>query len=293
MFYQRRDFLKTAGILGSGFLLGQYLPACNAIATNADISKNFGIQLYTLRDVLPSDPKGVLTQLASFGYKEIESYEGDKGMFWGMKNTEFKKLMDDLGMKLVASHCDMDKDFERKVEEAAAIGMKYLVCPWIGPQEKLDVFKKTAEKFNQKGEVCKKHGLRFAYHNHDYSFKKLEGQYPQDVLMKETDKDLVDYEMDIYWVVTAGQDPVEWFNRYPGRFTLSHIKDRKKNAPLSDGDASTDLGKGSIDFTTILASARQQGMVHFLVEQERYDDTTPMMAAKAGAEYLRNIKFKN
>lgn len=288
---KRREFLKNAAILGSGFLFSKYMTGCSATSKTAAINKNFGIQLYTVRDVLPNDPKGVLTKLASFGYKEIESYEGDKGMFWGMKNTEFKKLMDDLGMKIVASHCETEKDFERKAAEAAEIGMSYLLSPWLGPRPKLDDFRKAADRFNQYGEVCRKNGLRFAYHNHDYSFKLVEGQYPQDIMMKNTDKDLVDYEMDIYWVVTAGQDPVEWINRYPGRFKLSHIKDRMKNVPLSEGDASTVLGKGMIDFPTILAAARKQGMDHYLVEQERYDNTTSMDAARDDADYLKKLRI--
>ena len=290
MIYKRRAFLKTAGVLGSGLLLGKYLTGCSAISRGTDINKNFGIQLYTVRDVLPADPRGVLTQLAGFGYKEIESYEGDKGMFWGMKNTEFKKLMDDLGMKVVASHCDIEKDFERKAAEAAEIGMRYLLSAWIGPQPRIDEYKKAADKFNQRGEICRKHGLRFAYHNHDYSFKQLEGQFPQDVLMNATGSDLVDFEMDIYWVVTAGQDPIQWIERYPQRFKLSHIKDRKKNVPASKGDASTNLGTGTIDFPAILSAAQQNGMDHYLVEQELYENTTPLEAAGAGAAYMKKIK---
>lgn len=294
MDHNRRAFLKNTGVLTSGLLLGKYLTACNTVAqANTSINNNFGLQLYTLRDVLPQDPKKVLTQVASFGYKEIESYEGDKGMFWGMKNTEFKKLMDDLGMKVVASHCDIEKDFERKAADAAAIGMRYLLCAWIGPQKSLDDYKKAADTFNKRGEICRKHGLRFAYHNHDYSFKPMNGEVPQDLMMKLTDKDLVDFEMDIYWVVTAGADPIEWFNKYPGRFTLSHIKDRKKNVPASQGDASTVLGTGSIDFSTILKKAEEKGMKHFLVEQELYDGTTPMGAVQANAAYIKSLKLKS
>jgi sugar phosphate isomerase/epimerase len=178
----------------------------------------FGLQLYSLRDVLPKDPKGVLKQVASFGYKQIEGYEGEKGIYWGMKNTEFKSFLDDLGMKMISSHCNYKQDLERKADEAAAIGMKYLMCPYLGPQKSLDAFKQAAETFNKSGEICKQRGLRFAYHNHDYSFKQVEGQYPQDVMMQNTDKALVDFEMDMYWVVAAGQDPVVWLNKYPGRF---------------------------------------------------------------------------
>lgn len=293
MHYKRREFLKTATVLGSGVALTSFtnLFGCKAASSAKSINENFGLQLYTLRDVLPANPKDVLTKVASYGYKQIESYEGEQGMFWGMKNTEFKKFMDDLGMKIVSSHCDINKDFERKAEEAAAIGMKYLICPWLGPQKSLDDFKKHAATFNQRGETCKKYGLRFAYHNHDYSFVPLEGQLPQDVMMQATDKDLVDFEMDIYWVVTAGQDPIAWFNKYPGRFKLSHVKDRKKGAAPSEKDASVIVGTGGIDFTSILKAAEKNGMDYFIIEQERYDNTTPLDAVKADAEYMKNLRI--
>jgi sugar phosphate isomerase/epimerase len=293
MQYKRREFLKTATLLGSGVALTSFsgLLGCKSASNGKTINENFGLQLYTLRDVLPANPKDVLTQVASYGYKQIESYEGAQGMFWGMKNTEFKKFMDDLGMTIVSSHCDINKDFERKAEEAGAIGMKYLICPYLGQQKSLDDFKKYADTFNQRGETCKKYGLRFAYHNHDYSFVPLEGQLPQDVMMQGTNKDLVDYEMDIYWVVTAGQDPIAWFNKYPDRFRLSHIKDRKKGVAASEKNASVVLGTGSINFNEILKAAEKKGMDYFIVEQERYDNTTPLEAAKADAGYMKGLRI--
>jgi len=288
---KRREFLQSTGMAASGIFLSSYLPACKSTNVSNDIKDNFGLQLYTLRDVLPKDPKGVLKQVASFGYKQIESYDHDElGIFWGMKNTEFKKLMDDLGMKIVSSHCDMNKDFERKAAEAAEIGMAYLLCPHLGAQKKIDDFKKFADTFNQKGEICKKNGIRFGYHNHDYSFVPLEGQYPQDVMMQNTDKNLVDYEMDIYWVVTAGQDPIAWIDKYPNRFKLSHIKDRKKGVAPSEREVSVVLGTGSIDFRKIVKEARAKGMDYYFVEQEAYENTTPIEATRADAEYMKNFK---
>ena len=288
---KRREFLQTTGFAASGIFLSSYLPSCKSASVSKEVRDNFGLQLYTLRDVLPDDPKGVLKQVASYGYKQIESYEHSKlGIFWGMKNTEFKTLMNDLGMKIVSSHCDINKDFERKAAEAAEIGMQYLLCPYLGPQKKIDDLKKFAETFNQKGEICKKNGIRFGYHNHDYGFVQLEGQYPQDVLMQNTDKNLVDFEMDIYWVVTAGQDPIAWIDKYPGRFKLCHIKDRKKGATPSQRDVSVELGTGSIDFKKILIEADKKGMNYYFVEQEAYENTTPLAAAKADADYLKNFK---
>ena len=238
---------------------------------------------------MPKDPKGVLKQVSSFGYKQIESYEGKDGMFWGMSNTDFKKYMDELGMTIVSSHCDINKDFEKKAAEAAAIGMKYLICPYKGPQKKLDDFKKFADEFNQKGEICKKNGIRFAYHNHDYTFKELEGQLPQDLLMTSTDPSLVDFELDMYWVVAGEQDPETWLKKYKNRFRLCHVKDRTKGATEA-ADTCT-LGEGSIDYSKILKTAKENGMEYFIVEQEKYTGTTPLKAAEVDAAYMKNIKI--
>lgn len=293
----RREFIKLSSTLASGLVLtgmGTSIAGCSASNNVSNKDQVFGIQLYTLRNEMPKDPKGILKQLASFGYKQIESYEHDKlGMFWGMKNTEFKKYMDDLGMKLVSSHADINKDFERKAAEAAEIGMYYLICPSISSQKSLDSFKKAAQKFNECGEITKRNGLGFAYHNHDYSFKLLEGQFPQDVLMKETNKDLVDYEMDIYWVITAGQDPLQWIKKYPNRFKLFHIKDRIKNISSTEKEASVTVGRGSIDFPSVIKEANKEGQKFYIVEQERYDGTTPLQAAKDGAAYMQTLKLSS
>jgi sugar phosphate isomerase/epimerase len=286
MTHTRRKFIKISGGLSAGLALSS-VSGLSLFSSCGNSAGNYGIQLYTLRDDMPKDPKGVLKQLAGFGYKQIEGYEGPQGMFWGMSNTDFKKYMDDLGMSFIASHCDITKDFEKKAADAAAIGMKYLICPWLGPQTTLDAFKKFADDFNQKGEICKKNGIRFAYHNHDYSFKEMEGQMPQDVMMKGTDASLVDYEMDIYWVVTANQDPVTWLKKYPNRWRLCHVKDRAKNATTTD--ASVVIGQGMIDFPTILKEAKAQGMQYYIVEQEKYEGTTPLKAAEADAAYMKNL----
>lgn len=288
MDYNRRQFLKATATLSAVTAISGITDMLNAspfVPPRGDIKK-FGIQLYTLRDILPSDPKGILKQLASFGYKQIESYEHDKlGMFWGMGSRDFKKYMDDLGMKIVSSHCNYTENLERKADEAAAIGMKYLICPWVGPQKTLDAFKKFAETFNKCGEICKQRGLRFAYHNHDYTFKKVQGEFPQDVLMQNTESALVDFELDMYWVVTAEQNPVDWFKKYPGRFRLGHVKDRK-------GNKTATLGTGIINYPSILKEAEKAGMKYFLVEQEDYDGTTPIGAAKLDGEYMKKLKFK-
>jgi len=212
-------------------------------------------------------------------------------MFWGMGNTGFKKYMDDLGMTLVSSHCDIHKDFPKKAADAGAIGMKYLICPWLGPQKTLDDFKKAAATFNECGNICKQEGIRFAYHNHDYSFKVQEGQLPQDVLLNETDPSLVDFEMDIYWVVTGGQDPESWMKNHKNRFRLCHVKDRSKTPVTDNGKNSVDLGTGSIDWKKVLRTAKENGMNYFIVEQEAYPNGTSLEAVKANAGYMKQLKI--
>lgn len=293
--YQRRDFLKFSAAIGAGLALGPLtggLSGCSPVAKAQNtINNKFGLQLYTLREDLPKDPKGILTQVASFGYKELEGYEGPQGMFWGMSNTEFKRFVEDLGMNFVASHCNINQDFERKAAEAAAIGMKYLIAPYLGPQKSLDDYKRAAENFNQKGEVCRRNGLRFVYHNHDYSFKPIEGQMPQDVMMQIADKNLVDFEMDIYWVVNAGQDPEAWFRRYKDRFRLVHVKDKQRGVGESSKNVSVVLGTGAINFPQILKTAAQNGVRHFVVEQEAYEGTTPLAAVRENAQYMKYFRL--
>lgn len=289
--YNRRSFLKATGTLASGLLVSRSVFSMDDAETKGSIKK-FGLQLYSLRDDLPKDPKGVLKQVAGFGYKQIESYEGKDGIFWGMTNKEFKKYMDELDMTIVSSHCNIYNDFETKAAQAGEIGMKYLICPSLGGRNKsIDDFKKAAEKFNACGEICKKNGLRFAYHNHGYSFTEMEGQMPHEILMQNTNADLVDFEMDIYWVVTAGADPIAWLNKYPGRWKLCHVKDRKKGAAATEHDASVDLGTGSIDFKKILKAASGKGMEYYIVEQERYDNSTPLKSAEVDAKYMKKFKM--
>jgi len=286
---KRNEFLK----LSSGLALSGLASKSGfaSLALEEKKLKDFGIQLWSVRDDLAKDPKGVLKQLASYGYKQIESFEGGKGIFWGMTNTEFKSYMDELGMKIIASHCDINKDFEAKAADAAAIGMKYLICPWKGPQKDIDAFKKFAEEFNQKGEICKKNGIRFAYHNHDYSFVNMNGEMGQDVMMKNTDPKLVDFELDMYWVVAGGQDIEKWLNKYPKRFRLCHVKDRKKNATATEKDASVVVGTGSIEYAKILKTAKKQGMEYYIIEQEKWEGTTPMQAAQANAGYMKSLSI--
>lgn len=249
-------------------------------------SRPFGIQLYTLRDKIVDDAPAVLRHLADCGYTQIESYEGPKGIFWDMGPSGFKRFVNDLGMELTASHCNIFEGIDQKIEQAASVGMRYLICPWVGKQNSLDDYKRLADTFNQTGEKCKAAGLRFAYHNHDYSFVKMNEVHPQALFLDETDAGLVDYEMDFYWVVVAGEDPLAWLTRYPNRFTLGHVKDGRDGKTVTLGS-----GKGLIDFQSLLPKAAALGMNTFLVEQEHYEGTTSMDCARDNAEYMKAFQW--
>ena len=295
MSVNRRSFLKNTSLLSSGLILtavGSKLAGCKTMGSTAvNPANNFGLQLYTLREDLPKDPKGVLKQVADFGYKQIEGYEGPMGLFWGMSNTEFKRYLDDIGLTMVSSHCKYNENFEQKAEQAGAIGMKYLISPIIEGEKDMDIngFKNVAQTFNERGATCKKHGLRFAYHNHEYTLKPIEGQLAQDVLMQNTDPNLVDFEMDMYWVVSAGQDPISWFKKYPNRFKLLHVKDRQ-DVPLTQRSAFTVLGTGTVDVPRILKEAKQHGVKYFIVEQDQTNEIPALKAIQQNAEYMRKLK---
>ena len=237
------------------------------------------------------NPKETLAQVASFGYKYVEGYEGDLGLFWGMSNIEFKNYLDNLGLEMIASHCGDTNNlesFKAKCDQAAEVGIDYLICPWAGKEISISAFQNLAETFNKCGQIAKQSGISFAYHNHAYSFKKIDGIYLQDILMNETDKNLVDFELDIYWVVASGEDPKVWFDKYPGRFTHSHVKDYKE-LPNNKYESCT-LGRGSIDFPSILAHGKEKGLKFFIVEQEAYTGTSQLESAKDNYNYMSALK---
>ncbi len=289
----RRHFLKQTGLLASVTLL-QTSPLLS-LASCTDANKKvgaFGVQLYSVKEDMAKDPVATIKAISTYGYKQIESFEGAKGMFWGMQPKEFKTMLDDLGLTIISSHCDTKKDFEKKAEDAASIGMKYLINPYVGRQKSINDFKNIADQFNKNGEICKNNGIRFAYHNHDYTYQPVDNELPVDVLMNNTDKDLVDYEMDIYWVVAAGKDPLEYMKKYDGRYKLCHVKDYAKTPDKTKSNNSVDLGTGSINFADVLGQSLKYGMKYFVVEQEAFINSTPLKSIKIDADYMKNLNIK-
>jgi len=189
----RRNFLKKAGMIAVSAFALNALEAFKISAHIASPIKEFGIQLWTVRQDMAKDPKGVLKQLAADGYKQIESFSsGPSGdIFWGMTAYDFKNYCDSIGLTCISAHCESDytldekltDEFKQLVDDAAGIGMKYLLNPYMVQLKTIDEFKRAAEGFNKQGDICKQAGLKFGYHNHNYSFRKIAGVFPQDVMM--------------------------------------------------------------------------------------------------------------
>ncbi len=296
----RRNFLKHAGAFALGALL---FPACNtaskegaggesAAGSNAATDQSegatgnlgkLGLQLYSVKDVIEKDVKGTLEQLAQIGYKEIEAYPGAKGHYFGMEPKAFAQMTKDLGLTLVSSHfgsgtregkagdwrqATMLQNFDELAAKAAETGQQYITCSSLHEslRKTKDDLKRTAELFNQTGEKAKKAGLQFAYHNHAFEFEQVGDVMMYDFLLENTDAELVKYELDLYWVVAGGKDPVAYLEKHPNRFPLSHVKDMDKQ----DKTKNTEVGNGSIDYQKILGVAKANGMQHYLVEQESF-----------------------
>ncbi|WP_316791401.1 sugar phosphate isomerase/epimerase [Pedobacter frigoris] len=283
----RRIFLKQAGIAAAGALLMPSF-AC----TSPTAAKAVGLQLYTLRDQIPQDVKGVIEKVAKAGYKEVETYGySPKDGYWGLDAKAFKALLDSNGLKAPSGHFGID-DFIKTgnldllkplIDGATVAGMSYLTCPWLDPSLRTtaDDFKKTAARLNEAAALCKKSGLQLGYHNHDFEFKKFGDTTGYEIMLQETDKKLVQFEMDLYWVVRSGNDPLALFAKHPGRFPMWHVKDMDK----ANNGINTEVGTGKIDFKPIYKQAKQAGLKHLIVEQENFS-IDPFVSIKQSFDYV-------
>lgn len=283
---KRRDF-----IINSGLALGA-LAVTPSFAFSTK-PKNIGVQLYTLRETFSKDVKGVLEHVAKSGYKEVEvyGYSREKG-FFGTSPKDFKKMLTDNGLKAPSGHYDFNElmknnstDFlKASIECANQLGSEYVTIPHLDAsvRNNLDDYKRIAQKINEAAVLCKQSGLKLAYHNHAFEFTKYGNQTGYDILLQETDKKGVDFEMDLYWVIRSGNDPLQFFKANPGRFTMWHVKDMDK----SKVEWNTEIGKGSIDFKAIFAEAKLSGMQHFFVEQETNYQPNPSDSIRVSREYI-------
>jgi sugar phosphate isomerase/epimerase len=233
---------------------------------------------------MDEDALGTLKKIAALGIKKIESAKSGKGHYYGLQPQEMKEACADLGMKLVSGHVALDKDWERTMEEAVVSGQEYLICSSMPSDgQTVENYKSVAEKFNKAGEACKKMGIKFGYHNHDYEFESADGEVLYEVLLHNTQPDLVHMELDLGWVVVVGKDPLDYFKRFPGRFPLWHLKDMDLQKRES-----TEFGLGGLDIAAMLKNKKASGLQHIFIEQEEYS-STPFESMEHNMAFLRKL----
>ena len=290
----RRDFLKVsaAGALGAMAISQNGFPDITKTSPGSTVAdpRSFGLclQLYTIRDAMDKDVAGSLKRVSDIGYKYLELANYANGKFYGIAPDEFKKMITDLGMEILSSHTQVEDkgitldNAKKMTEDHAILGVKYCVQPWVVEEARTTIasYQKMAADWNKVGNIMKQSGIQFGYHNHNFEFNTVEGKIPYyDVLLAELDKDLVTMELDLFWTTKAGQNPVEIFKKYPGRFQLFHMKDMfTKQAPFfttTDVSDFAPVGAGLINFKEILAVKKIAGMKYMIVEQDRSREDKP------------------
>jgi sugar phosphate isomerase/epimerase len=289
----RRTFLETATTVTAATLFTSRL----GFAAGDHKIERVGVQLYTVRDLMKEDFDGTIAKVAKIGYKEVE-FAG----YFGRTGAQVRAACDKNGLTAISTHVqydELDDKFPSVIETSRTIGLKYIVCPFI--QEELrkspDIWKRAAEKFNRCGEATKKAGIQFAYHNHWFEFLPVDGKLPYDELLKECDGNLVKMEMDLCWITAAGADPLKYFNQYPGRFPLVHVKDLHSIPKVTAGGAQnygdtvdlTEVGSGLIDWKRIFAKADEAGIKHYIVEHDH--PKQPLESIAKSYEYLNTLRW--
>jgi sugar phosphate isomerase/epimerase len=261
-----------------------------------------GLQLYSVRDDMTLDPFGSLTKLAEMGYEYVEHASYTDRKFYGYSASEFKKILDDMGLKMISGHTEMGrqhwdkamKDFadswKYTLDDAATLGQKYVVSPWIDEsiRKNYDDFRYYMDVFNKCGELCNKRGMKFGYHNHNFEFsEKLNSETLFDIMMKSIDPDLVVVQLDIGNLFDGGAVALDVVNQYPGRFENVHVKDVKKSGLLGKYE-STIIGEGVADVRKVLALIKSTGGAQvMIIEQESYQEKTPIECSRLNLEIMK------
>lgn len=270
---QRRKFIQQSGILATAALLP--LPAYTMKKPH---KYKMGLQLFSIRDAMAENAVDTLKKVKALGYQDLEiyGYDENEGSYYGYKSAEFKKILDDLELTTSSGHygfsdyfndtqAGMTKYVDQCIEGAIALNQSYITWPWLAPEFRtLENYRLLTEKLNRIGEQVKKAGLGFAYHNHDFEFIDHHGENGYDLILQETDPELVKLQLDLYWAVHSYQgDPLELIKKQPGRYVMWHIKDMDKVTRDY-----TELGNGSIDYTKILPKAEPiSGLEFYFLEQ--------------------------
>ena len=295
----RRSFIQKTGLAAAAALLSPSV-ITSALAQPAKISK-IGIGLFTLREQLTADVKATIEHVAKIGYNQVETYYGYPGKyevkgFWGLEAKDFNILLKNNNLTCPSGHYNTteflssgdDKILKTHIEVANSVGQKYFVIPAlptdIRTNGNLDDYKRMAAKFNTAGELCKKAGLKLAYHNHNFEFKDQgNGSTGYDILLNETDAKLVGFELDIFWAVNAGLNPVDMFKKNPGRYKMFHVKDMDKD----DKAVFAEVGSGRIDFKSIFAESKLAGLDYIFTEQDLIRKE-PYQSITESYDYVKN-----
>lgn len=279
----RRSFLGT--ITAATLLRSKLAGAVDQHAEARDDRKlsNIGLQLYTVRFLMKKDFEGTLTKVAEVGYQEVE-FAG----YFNHSPQDIRAILDRHGLTAPSAHIDYEvlgDKWPGTLEAAKAIGHTYIVCPSIPDKlHNLDGWKQAAQTFNHAAEASHRAGIQFAFHNHDEVFKKIDGKVPYDVLLAASDPNLVKMEMDLFWIIKGGGDPLHYFDLYPGRFPLVHVKGMDKNGNMADVS-----GNGAIDWKRIFAQSDKAGIQHYFVEHD--EPKAPFDSIRNSYEYLKNLRF--
>lgn len=284
----RRDFIRQTSVLTAGLFINK--------EEWFKEQQKIGLQLYTLRNEMSKDAKGTLAKVAAQGYKTVETYGYADGKWFGLNAAELLATLKTNGLTSPSGHTfpgsiflqnGWEDKWKTAVDDARTIGQQFIVIPWFEEQyrNKADNYKKVAAGLNKAGEICKKAGIKLAYHNHDFEFANVEGKTGFDIYLKETDPKLVFFELDIYWASKAGKDPIALFAKYPGRFAMWHVKDMDKTPKKFF----TEVGSGVINYKKIFSYAKQSGMKYFFVEQDVCPGPPLESTAKSIAYLKKNI----
>lgn len=298
----RRTFIKQTSIA----LAGAALASNKVFSMPRASGERLGLQLYSVRDDMKTDPSGTLKKVAAIGYKYVEHANYIDGKFYGYTPLDFKKVLSDLNLDMISGHCvltmkhwdDTKNDFtdvwKQTVDDAATVGQNYVISPWLDEDARtnMDLLKKFMMMFNKSGALCKAHGMKFGYHNHDFEFTtKVGDENLYDYILKNTDKNLVAQQMDIGNMYGAGGRAIDIMKKYPGRFELMHVKDEIKaiKGEMAEPYESTVLGKGVVGTKEIVDYAKKHGgTTQFIIEQESYQDKTPLECAKEDFDVMKS-----
>lgn len=286
----RREFLKTASLALAGTAVAAHkVPV-------AYPAKHLGVQLWSVRDAMAKDAAGTIKALGKMGYREVEGFGFADGKIFGMPINDYAKLLKDNGISTPSCHFpvtlnDWDESakslkdpVKKAIDQMAAIGQKYVINPWTGEQDRPRIAE-LVKVFNAAGEYCKKAGVRFGYHNHNFEFEQKgpDGRLLIEWLLHETNPSLVCFEMDMYWVTFAHNNPIDWFRIYPGRWELVHVKDMAN----TEKRETIEVGDGTIDFSSIFKHSVQAGIKYYIIELENYVTNSVDGVKKARAGFLR------